>query len=77
MEKTPPKTPQLNGLEDRMNLAIEERVRCMLSHAKLPKTLWGEALMTVVDIINLTPSIPLEGKSRRRSGQVRRSHMIT
>jgi len=38
LEKTPPKTPQLNGLAERMNRTIEERVRCMLSHAKLPKS---------------------------------------
>ena len=61
LEKTPPKTPQLNGLAERMNRTIEERVRCVLSHAKLPKSFWGEAIMAVVDIVNLTPSIPLEG----------------
>ena len=36
-EKTPPKTPQLNGLAKRMNRTLIERVRCMLSEAKLPK----------------------------------------
>lgn len=55
MEKTPPKTPQLNGIAERMNRTIGERFRCMLSHAKLPKSFWGEAIMTAVDIINLTP----------------------
>jgi len=33
----------------------------MLSHAKLPKSFWGEAVQTVIDIINLLPSIPLDG----------------
>ena len=33
----------------------------MLSHAKLPKSFWGEAMKTVVDIINLSPSVPLDG----------------
>ncbi|WZZ37770.1 hypothetical protein YC2023_034029 [Brassica napus] len=61
MEKTPPKTPQLNGLAERMSRTITERVRCMLSHAKLPKPFWGEAIKTAVDVINLTPSVPLEG----------------
>ncbi|RDX88618.1 hypothetical protein CR513_29764, partial [Mucuna pruriens] len=32
-EKTPPKTPQLNGLAERMNKTLIERVRCMLSEA--------------------------------------------
>ena len=39
---TPPKTPQLNGIAERMNRTIVERVRCMLSHAKLPKSYWGD-----------------------------------
>lgn len=61
LEKTPPKTPQLNGLAERMNRTIEERVRCVLSHAKLPKSLCEEAITTMVDIVNLTPSVPLDG----------------
>ena len=61
LEKTPPKTPQLNGLAERMNRTIEERVRCMLSHAKLPKSFWEEVVKTTVDIINLSPSVPLDG----------------
>ncbi|GKC23794.1 putative RNA-directed DNA polymerase [Tanacetum coccineum] len=31
-QKTPPKTPQLNGLAERMNRTLVERVRCLLSH---------------------------------------------
>ena len=41
LEKTVPKTPQLNGVAERMNRTIEERIRCMLSHAKLPKSFWA------------------------------------
>ena len=33
----------------------------MLSHAKLPKSFWGETMRTTVDLINLCPSYPLEG----------------
>ena len=36
-EKTPPKTPQLNGLAERMNRTLMERVRCMLGESKLGK----------------------------------------
>ncbi|GJX96283.1 putative RNA-directed DNA polymerase [Tanacetum coccineum] len=32
-QKTPSKTPQLNGLAERMNRTLVERVRCLLSHA--------------------------------------------
>ncbi|GAU50368.1 hypothetical protein TSUD_284660 [Trifolium subterraneum] len=58
-EKTPPKTPQLNGLAERMNRTLVERVRCMLSKAKLPQHYWGEALYTAVHVINLTPTVVL------------------
>ena len=60
-QKTPPKTPQLNGLAERMNRTLMERVRSLLSDAKLPKSFWGEALNTVAHVINLTPTIALEG----------------
>ena len=61
-EKTPPKSPQLNGLEKRMNKTLIERVRCMLSEAKLPKHFWGEALYTAVHVINLSPAVALNSK---------------
>ena len=59
-QKTPPKTPQLNGLAERMNRTLIEKVRCLLSHAELPKTFWGEALSTAAHVLNLTPCIPLQ-----------------
>ncbi|RDX85891.1 hypothetical protein CR513_32846, partial [Mucuna pruriens] len=58
-EKTPPKTPQLNGLTERMNRTLIERVRCMLSEARLPKHFWGEALYTAVHVINLSLVVAL------------------
>ncbi|RDX89796.1 hypothetical protein CR513_28430, partial [Mucuna pruriens] len=58
-EKTPPNTPQLNGLAERMNKTLIERVRCMLSEARLPKHFWGEALYTAVHVINLSPTVVL------------------
>lgn len=61
-EKTPPKTPQMNGIAERMNRTVADKVRSMLSHAKLPKSFWGEAMRTVADLINLSPSIPLNGE---------------
>ena len=60
LEKTVPKTPQQNGVAERMNRTIQERIRCMLSDAKLPKYFWGEAMRTAVDLINLSPSAPLD-----------------
>ena len=49
LEKTVPKTPQQNGVAERMNRTICDRIGCMLSHAKLLKSFWGEAMRTTVD----------------------------
>ena len=49
LEFTVLKTLELNGLAERMNRTIMERVRSMLAHAKLPKTFWAEALSGAVD----------------------------
>ena len=38
LEKIVPKSPQQNGVVERMNITIEERIRCMLSHSKLLKS---------------------------------------
>ena len=53
-EKTPPKTPQLNGLAEMMNMTLLENVRCMLLDAKLPKHFQSETLYTAMHVINLT-----------------------
>ena len=37
-ERTEPGTPQHNGVAERMNQTIVEKVRCMLKMAKLPKS---------------------------------------
>ena len=37
------------------------RVRSMLAHAKLSKMFWVEALIMVVYVINMSPSVRLDG----------------
>ncbi|CAL5379550.1 unnamed protein product [Camellia sinensis] len=58
-EKTVPGTPQHNGVAERMNRTIVEKVRCMLKMAKLPKPFWGEAVLVACYLINRSPSVPL------------------
>ncbi|GKV52757.1 hypothetical protein SLEP1_g59325 [Rubroshorea leprosula] len=61
LEKTTLRTPQHNGVAERINRTICDRIVCMLSHAKLPKPFWGEALKTAVYLINRSPSVVLNG----------------
>ena len=61
LKKTVLKTPWQNGVAKRINRTIYDRIKCMLSHAKLPKSFWGEAMRIVVDLINLSPLYPLKG----------------
>ena len=60
-QKTMPKIAQQNGLAERMNRTLTERVTAILSHAKLPNQFWAEALMNVVYVLNLSPCVPLKG----------------
>lgn len=54
-EKTVLKTPQHNGVAKRINWTINDRIRYMLSQARLLKSFRGEAMTTIVDLINLSP----------------------
>ena len=58
-QKAPPKTPRQNCLDGRMNSFLVERVRCLLSNVKLPKSFWGETLNIAAYVINLSPTIAL------------------
>ena len=59
-ERTVPGTPQHNGAAERMNRTILEKMRCMIRVTQLPKPFWGEAVLTVVYLINRSPSVPLD-----------------
>lgn len=61
--KTTTYTPQLNGLAERMNRILMEKMRCMLIHSKLPKTFWAEALNTACYLVNRSPSIGIGCKT--------------
>ncbi|KAL2242583.1 UNVERIFIED_CONTAM: Retrovirus-related Pol polyprotein from transposon TNT 1-94 [Sesamum indicum] len=61
--KTNPYTPQQNGVAERMNRTLLDKVRCLLISSGLPKTFWGEAVLTAAHLINMSPSVPLSGKT--------------
>ncbi|KAA0060416.1 retrotransposon protein, putative, Ty1-copia subclass [Cucumis melo var. makuwa] len=56
-------TPQQNGVAERMNRTLIERVRCMLSEAKLPEDFWVESLATATYTTNRSPSISINMKT--------------
>lgn len=51
-EKTTPYSSQQNGIAERMNRTIVEKVRCMLFDSKLSKQFWVEAVHAAVNVIN-------------------------
>ena len=72
MEKTIPRTPQQNGVAERMNRILNERARSMRLHAGLPKTLWANAVSIVTYLINRGLLVPMEVKLLKRFGAVKR-----
>jgi hypothetical protein len=56
-EKTVPRrTPQENGVSERMNMTIMERARTMRLHAGFPLQFWVYVVDIVVYLINKGPS---------------------
>ena len=62
-EFTVSKTPQQNGVAERMNRTLVETVRSMLSDANLPKRFWAETLSTAVYLRNRSPTTVVQGKT--------------
>lgn len=60
-ETTIPKTPEQNGVSERMNRSLVESVRTMLYDAGLNKKFWAEALATAVYVRNRCPTSALVG----------------
>ncbi|GJU44747.1 transposable element [Tanacetum coccineum] len=56
-------TPQQNGVAERMNRTLLEKVRCMLSNAGLGKEFWAEAVTYACHLVNRLPSTAIDGKT--------------
>ena len=53
---SPPYTPTLNGLAERVNRTIMESARCLLLDLQSTHQLWGYAVLTAAHIHNRLPS---------------------
>lgn len=62
-EKSTPYTPQQNGVAERMNRTLIEKVRCMIYDSNINKNFWAEALLAAVDIVNALPNRSNNNKS--------------
>ena len=59
-EFTAPYYPSQNGVSERMNRTIQEKIRSMLSNAELPNGFWAKALATAIHLINRLPNKRLD-----------------
>ncbi len=61
IDYTPRYTPQKNGVAERFNRTLVEKMVTMLYDSKLPNTLWDQAIETATYLINRSPTTALEG----------------
>ncbi|PPR84446.1 hypothetical protein GOBAR_AA36262 [Gossypium barbadense] len=61
--RTVRRTPQQNGVAERMNRTLLERARCMRSNAGLGEEFWAEAVNTACYLVNRSPSTAIELKT--------------
>jgi transposase InsO family protein len=55
-ERTPPYSPQSNGIAERKNRTLTDLVNAMLGTAGLSKEWWGEAILTECHVLNRVPT---------------------
>ena len=49
-------TPQQNGVAERMNRTLMEKVRCLLNESGLDESFWAEAASTTAYLVNRSPA---------------------
>lgn len=54
-------SPQQNGVAERFNRTVVEKVRAMLLESGMPKRMWCEAALTSVYLLNRSPTKSLDG----------------
>nr|GEZ27074.1 hypothetical protein [Tanacetum cinerariifolium] len=54
--RTPPYTPQHNGVSERRNRTLLDMVRSIMSQTTIPKSFWDYALETATRILNMVPT---------------------
>ncbi|UYV70601.1 hypothetical protein LAZ67_7003642 [Cordylochernes scorpioides] len=57
-----PRTPQQNGVSERMNQTLLSTARCSLTESGIPITFWGDAIHTACYLRNKTPSKAIDNK---------------
>jgi transposase InsO family protein len=55
-ERTPPYSPQSDGVAERKNRTLTDLVNAMLDTAGLFKERWGEAILTTCHVLNRVPT---------------------
>lgn len=53
---TVPRTPEQNGVAERLNRTLTEKARSLLFTSKLSKKFWGDAILTACYLTNITPT---------------------
>ena len=52
--------PQQNGVAEKINRTLLEKIRCMLSNAGLPKNFWARTLAYACYLVNRLPSSAID-----------------
>jgi transposase InsO family protein len=55
-ERTPPYSPQYNGVAEKKNRTLTDLVNAMLETSVLSKEWWGEMILTLCHVLNNVPT---------------------